>query len=294
MMKNIRNIFLSLNLSETNYFSCKRSCIIFFLVSFMSSTRVIYISNSEPAMLLSSRDASLPFIGSLYILAGLSLLFAVILRTALFRSLAGLNAFTSVTFALTLAGLIMAKMRKSSGTINRSKFVVFFAVLMTATLFQVIGVVAVIVGQDKARNGRNSSEVFKYSPLVSACLFQGLVVVSSIILITMTSCRDTASSPKFALPSKLLMGIGGIIASICGVVRIILLMNNEITGIYWTMYYIQVACVSLIGLGIIVGIIISIINHKKMAEQLPTTCTPPPVIMATSHVPSAPVVNVQQ
>jgi hypothetical protein len=258
----------------------------------MSSTRVIYISNSEPVSLLPSRDVSVPFIGSLYILAGVSLLFAVILRTALFPSLAGLNAFISVTFALTLAGLIMSKMRKSSGTINRSKFVAFFAVLMTATLLQAIGVVAVIVGQYKAKNGRKPSEVFKYIPLVCACLFQGLTVVSSIILSTMTSCRDNANCPKFALPSKLLIAIGGILAPVCGGVRIILTMNNEITGIYWTMYYIQIASVSLIGLGILVGIIMAIINHRKIAEQLPTTCTPQPVIVAASHVP--PVVTVQQ
>ena len=219
---------------------------------------------------------------------------SVILRGAIFKSIAGFNAMMSVTFFISLTGLIMSKMNRAYGTMNKSKFVSFFALIMSAMIVQAAGVATVIAGEYKAKYGRNSSEIFYYIPLFCSVVSQILVLVASIILLTFTASREYKNCPKLALTSKLLMGIAGIIATLCAGSRQFLLKEGYLDT-FFALYYVQMTCVSLISLGIVLGVVFAIIENRRNESNLPVSqsfiapvTTPPQPVAGHVVYPSAP------
>lgn len=261
------------------------------------SAKIYYIS-ADPVIGASPSNVSVPFISAMYILAGISMLLAILLRTILFtESLLGFHVLMALTFVLSLTGLIMSKMRHALGTINRSKFVSYFALIMSAMLFQLVGIAVFLASVYKARRlGKDTQDAMQWISLVCSIVSQILVLSAGIVLLNFTSSREYTNSPKFPLVSKLMIGIAGIIAPICGGIRPFLTGGQSMMKIFFAMYYIQITCASLVGLGIVLGIVLATLQYQKtQREELPVSqpvVTPQTLTAHANVYPSAPAQGV--
>jgi len=226
-------------------------------VLFCMSAKVI-ISSSDPIAGPSTYPyVSLSYILAMYLLAGLSVLLSVVLNTGFFTTSIPFITVMSITSLFSFTGLIMSNMNRARGTKNRSKFVSVFSLIMSAMIIQGAAMVIIRVVQLKIEAGRLSSLLFYYIPL---CLIsQLLIMISGIILLTFKASQEYTNCPKLAMSPKLLIGIPGLIGALCAAIRLFLRREPEIS---LGLYYLQVICVSLISLGIVLGVVFAFIEHK--------------------------------
>jgi len=227
-------------------------------------------------------SVSVPFIASMYLLAGASVITAIIPAFANFKSIHGLVATIATTFVLSLAGMILALMRQSCGTNNRNKLLAYFAIMMAAMLFFGIALIIMALANFTSRDfgrGNAAIHVYFHMAVCSALVGQVLVVVCGIIILAMASSREQfPDCPKLNEAAKILIGIPCILASIGAIVRIFLTSENWI-GI------IQIICSGLMGVGFLLGICIGFFSRSNLHELAPKT---EPIVMVQSSSAIAP------
>ena len=261
------------------------------------STQIFYLAKDLEAI-------NIPYISSLLVMMGV--LFLVESLNGIVFTIKGKIAINSVVFIISLTGLIMG--HSARGTRNKSKIVGIFACMMTGALFFAIALLSIVLGLNTDLDGlalvneggrrppRKGEKLYIsgmhwiYISWAAYFLKYLLSMVSGIVLLHWKSNIERPSCPQVLLPSKLMIGIPIIILSpLAGA-----LVCITSIGLFKAYYYSSIAGVSIIGLAIVLGIVLEILNYKKRNEHdssstddyqfvqstLPQTMPPPPMFVA--------------
>jgi lysylphosphatidylglycerol synthetase-like protein (DUF2156 family) len=229
------------------------------------STKIIYSEHSPP-------QVSRGFIGTLYVLIGLTMLFDSIAHLVINPKV--FIAMTVITLIISLCGLIMSCLSNSRGTKNKSKVTNVFACMMSA-MFLVCSwiIISRTITSVQAR-------VFVYLIIVCQAIPIILTLTCGILILTLTT-RDYPDCPKLAMPAKLLVGISSIISAICRAALFTIPFTQKSTAhvssalvdAILALYYISIACAALIGLGTLLGIVLAFIHRRRAEPSTPCFVT---------------------
>lgn len=212
------------------------------------------------SLTISSSDSNARYIVAMYIVGALSLMLALARRAVYFENETGPIVLSALTIAFSLIGKIMSLVRRSRSTMNRSKFVLFFSIILMAGSLDMAGVI--IFDTLTRRQNTRHNMWHGLVNVIIGCSLQFLVGISSAVILFFTSSRENENCPKLPQFSKIIIGISGILASVAGIVRECRHIVAA-SDIHYAMAYTQIVFVSFVGIGIFAGFIFGYMQYRR-------------------------------